>query len=367
MKIICHREAFLSACQLASTAVPSKDVKAVLRNIKAHADEMRCNLFATDLELGLRLDVGGVEVIKPGKALLPAEKIIAILREAREDQLEIESTSDGLTIKGKKLRFELPYEDPEQFPDVPEFGEDMWHEIRAGDLREMIRRTVFSCATESARYTMTGVLWELESEEARLIATDGRRLALAQGPAKSIGGHTTGTNGPVVPSKTLGVLDRNLTDDDEIVKIKVGTNEIFFRTDCSVLYSRLIEGRYPDYRAILPKTAAIKLTVSAGGLLSGVRQASIMSDDETKRLNFHLESGQITFEAQAALGGKSKIEMAVDYDGEEISTSFNPQFLIDMLKAMPPEAELQMELSSPGKPVLFRAGSSYIYLVMPMS
>lgn len=367
MKIICHREAFLSACQLAATAVPSKDVKAVLRNIKAHAEEQSCSLFATDLELGLRMDVGGVEVIKPGKALLPAQKIISILRETREDQLSIDASPKGVIVKGKKVEFFLPYEDPEQFPDVPEFGDDAWHEIRAGDLRELIRRTVFSCATESARYTMTGVLFELDGDGARMIATDGRRLALAQCNAKSLGDHTTGTNPPVVPAKSLGVLDRNLVDDDEVVKIKVGVNEIFFKTDCSVLYSRLIEGRYPDYRAILPKSASIKVVVSAGGLLSGVRQASIMSDDETKRLSFHLEKDQITFEAETALGGKSKVEMAIDYDGDEISTSFNPQFLIDMLKTMPGEMEIQMELSSSGKPVLFRSGSSYSYLVMPMS
>lgn len=116
MKIICHREAFLSACQLASSAVPTKDVKPVLRNIKAEADQDRCTLLATDLELGLRMEVGAVEVKRAGKALLPANKIIAILRESREDKVEIQASSEEITVKGKSFSFDLPVEDPELFP-----------------------------------------------------------------------------------------------------------------------------------------------------------------------------------------------------------------------------------------------------------
>jgi DNA polymerase-3 subunit beta len=367
MKIICHREAFLSACQLASTAVPSKDVKPVLRNIKAEATPDRCTLMATDLELGLKMDVGSVEVKKPGTALLPAQKIIAILREARDDQLEIQADADAITIKGKNLEFDLPVEDPALFPDVPDFDEEKCHEIRAGDLREMIKRTVFACATETARYSMTGVLWELDGTDARLVATDGRRLAMTQGLAKPVGGHATTGMSTVVPAKAMGVLERNLADDDEIVKVHIQANDLFFKTDCSTIYSRLIEGRFPDYKAILPKSAALKLLLSAGAFMAGVRQAAIMTDDETKKLNFHLDPGKIVLQAQAALGGKSKVEMAVDYDGPSISTSFNPAFLIDMLKTMPAETELQLELNDPARPVLFRAGSSYIYLVMPLT
>jgi len=367
MKIICHREAFLSACQLASSAVPTKDVKPVLRNIKAEADQDRCTLLATDLELGLRMEVGAVEVKRAGKALLPANKIIAILRESREDKVEIQASSEEITVKGKSFSFDLPVEDPELFPEVPDFDDEKCHEIRAGDLREMIRRTVFSCASETARYTMTGVLWELDGPEVTLVATDGRRMALNHGTGKPMGGHATASLSTVVPSKAMGVLERNLADDDETVKVHFKANDVFFKTDCSVIHSRLIEGRFPDYRAILPKTAALKLLLSAGAFMSGVRQAAIMTDDETRKLNFHLDPGKIVLQAQAALGGKSQVEMSIDYDGPSLSTSFNPAFLVDMLKTLPPETELQMELNDPARPVLFRVGSHFLYLVMPLT
>src|SRR6202011_2680499 len=107
---------------------------------------------------------------------------------------------------------------------------------------EMIRRTVFATADETARYSMTGVLWELDEGVARLVATDGRRLALAQGVATSRGGHTTKGQAPVVPTKAMSLLERNLTDDAEPVRICLRANEALFRTERAVVYSRLVEG-----------------------------------------------------------------------------------------------------------------------------
>src|SRR5437762_2615155 len=183
MKALCHREGLLSACQLASAAVPSRDVKPILKNLKAIAEDGRCTLLATDLEVGIRLDVQGLTIQEPGEAILPANKLVAILREARDEELEIEADPSACLVRGSSLEFEMPSEDPAQFPDIPTFAEDRYHEMAAGVLREMIRRTVFAAASETGRYSMTGVLWELEDGVARLVATDGKRLALMQGPA----------------------------------------------------------------------------------------------------------------------------------------------------------------------------------------
>src|SRR5262249_49765697 len=151
----------LSACQLASAAVPSREVKPILRNLKAVAEDGRCTLMATDLEVGIRLDVQGLTIEEPGEALLPAATLIAILREAREERLSIDADSPSCTGRGSTLEFEMPSEDPSLFSDLPTFTEEKYHEISAGTLREMIRRTVFAAADETARYSMTGVLWEL--------------------------------------------------------------------------------------------------------------------------------------------------------------------------------------------------------------
>src|SRR5262245_34730321 len=186
MKIVCHREGLLSACQLASAAVASRDVKPILKNLKAVVSDDRCTLMATDLELGIRLEVRGIQALEPGEALLPTSRLVSILREATDEDLTIEAGPESCTVRGTSAEFEMPGEDPAAFPDIPSFAEEKYHELTAGVLREMIRRTLFAAAaSEHTRFgATTGVLWELEDEQARLVATDGRRLALSMGDRK---------------------------------------------------------------------------------------------------------------------------------------------------------------------------------------
>src|SRR5262245_64233630 len=125
MRAICRREGLLSACQLTSAAIPARDVKAILKNFKAVAGDGRCTLIATDLEVGIRLDVQGLEIQEAGEAILPAKKLIDILREARDEELLIEADPSACVVKGTQssLEFEMPSEDPGQFPDFPAFAE----------------------------------------------------------------------------------------------------------------------------------------------------------------------------------------------------------------------------------------------------
>src|SRR5437588_955621 len=367
MKAVCHREGLLSAFQLASAAVPSRDVKPILRNLKAIAEEGRCTLMATDLELGIRLEVRGLKVEEPGEAILPAARLLAILREAQDEELSIEADANSCVVRGQSLEFEMPSEDPGNFPDIPAFTEEKYHEMTAGALREMIRRTIFAAADESARYSMTGVLWELEESQVRLVATDGRRLALTQGAATAHGGHSTKGQTPVVPTKAMGLLERNLQDDEEVVRACLRPNEALFRTERAMIYSRLVEGRYPNYREVFPKKQAVKVPFTVGPLLAAVRQAAIMTDEESKRVVFHFAKKKLTLQAQGAATGRSKVEMPLEYDGKSIDISFNPAFLVDMLRVLPADESLILELVDGVSPALFKAGSDYSYLIMPLS
>jgi DNA polymerase-3 subunit beta len=368
MKALCKRESFLAACQLTSAAIPSKDLKPILKNMKAVAGDGRCTLIATDLEVGIRLDVQGLTIEEPGEAILPAAKLIAILREARDTDLQIDADANACTVKGtlSPLEFEMPSEDPAQFPDFPTFNEDRYHEITAGCLREMIRRTVFATAEETQRYSMTGVLWDLDGDQARLVATDGRRLALAEGVAVSVGGHTTRGQTPVVPTKAMNLLERNLQDDpEETVRVCLRPNEVLFRTGRAVIYSRLVEGRFPDYRAVMPRKAGVQVKLNAATFQAAVRQAAIMTDTESKRVTFKFAKDRLTLQAQAQ--GRSRVELPIEYAGKAIDINFNPEFLTDMLKILPPDVELVLELIDAASPALFRCGESYSYLVMPLT
>jgi DNA polymerase-3 subunit beta len=367
MKAVCHREGLLAAFQLASVAIPAREVKPILRNVKAIAADGRCTLMATDLELGIRLEVRGLEVEEPGEAILPAAKFLSILREAQAEEVVISADVTACTVSGPGMEFEMASEDPAHFPDLPNFTEDKYHEIEASVLREMIRCTVFAAAVESPRYSTIGVLWELDDGKARLVATDGKRLALTDGTAAAHGGHTTQGQTPVVPTKAMNLLERNLDDDSELVRVCIRPNEVMFRAGTAVIYSRLVEGRYPPYREVFPKKQTVRVPLEVAPFQAAVRQAAIMTEEDSKRVVFHFTKKKLTLQAQGAATGRSKVELPIEYDGKPIDISFNPAYLIDMLKVLPAEAALHLEMVDGGSPALFRHEPNYSYLVMPLT
>jgi len=368
MKIVCHREGLLSACQLAGAAAASRDVKPILKNLKAVVLEDRCTLMATDLELGIRLEVRGIKVEEPGEALLPTARLISILREANDEELTIEAGQDACSIRGSSAEFEMPSEDPAAFPDIPSFAEEKYHEITAGILREMTRRTIFAAAAaENSRFgATTGILMELEDGTITMVATDGRRLALAHGEAQPHGQHSTKGQMPVVPAKAMMLLERNLTEPDEKVCISLRPNEVLMKTERAMIYSRLVEGRFPNYRMVLPTKHGAKIPLTVGPFLSAVRQAAIMTDDESKRVIFNFAKKKLTLQARGTESGRSKVEMPVEYDGKPIEISFDPKFLVDMLRVLEPDTPLALEVSDSATPAVFRNDPNYLYVVVPL-
>jgi DNA polymerase-3 subunit beta len=368
MKVVFSREGLLSACQLASVAVASRDVKPVLKNLKAVVDNDRCTLMATDLELGIRLEIRGIRVEEPGEALLPTSRFVSILRESTDANMTVEAGPDGCRVLGASNEFDMPGEDPAAFPEVPTFDQEKYHELTAGTLREMIRRTLFAAATgEQLRYgATTGILWELEGDTATLIATDGRRLALAKGTATAAGEHSTKGMTPVVPAKAMNLLERNLSEPDEKVHISFRPNEVLMKTERAMVYSRLVEGRFPDWRKAMPQKKVVSVPLTVGTFLSAVRQAAIMTDDESKRVRFQFAKGKLTLRAQGAEAGQSRVELPIEFSGKNLEISFDPKFVIDMLKVLEPDTALVLDLNDAAAPAVFRCEPNYVYVVVPL-
>src|SRR5262249_24917523 len=157
-------------------------------------------------------------------------------------------------LRGRHMEYEMPGEDPAVFPDFPTFAEDKYHEIPAAALREMIRRTAFAVASaENTKFgATTGILWELHGNKAKLVAPDGRRLVTGEGAGKAHGTHTTEGQMPAAPAKAMSLLERNLQEEEEPVRVSIRPNEILIQTERSTIYSRLVEGRFPNYRQVLP-------------------------------------------------------------------------------------------------------------------
>jgi DNA polymerase-3 subunit beta len=237
----------------------------------------------------------------------------------------------------------------------------------------MIRRTVFAADKKDsgARFALTGVLWEAEGKVARLVATDSKRLALCEGPATLYGPPEATKASHLVPAKTMALLERNLTDDGELVRVGLRPNDAMFQTDRAMIYTRLVEGRYPPYRDIIGQTrkqATQKIPLPVESFLAKVRQAAIMTDDDSKRVDMTFEPGKVTMQARGTATGSSQVEMVLaEYDGPEVNIAFDPSYLVEFLRALEGEPTVTLEMSDGAKPALFRAGDGYLYLVMPLT
>jgi DNA polymerase-3 subunit beta len=188
-----------------------------------------------------------------------------------------------------------------------------------------------------------------------------------KGSASVKGGHAIKGQGPVVPTKAMQLLDRNFSDDQESVRVCFKPNEVMFKTERAVVYSRLVEGRFPDYKMVLPKKHTSSVKLSVDGFHAAVRQAAIMADDEVKKVIFKFGSKKLTLQAQGSVSGRSKVEIPIEMDGPGVDVAFNPVFISDLLKVLPGDSEVLLELNDSASPAVFRYGEDYLYLVMPLT
>lgn len=369
MKALCNREGLLAAFGMVSGVVPARSPKPILQNVKLLADpDEGSTLMATDLEVGIRHRVLGMKVDEPGAVILPTARFASILRTSNDPELAVEVVGDKLMVRGLRAEFSLPSEDASLYPEVPDFGATGYHVIAAADLRRLIRRTVFATDVESTRYALGGVLVELSPESITMVGTDGRRLAKMVAPAESENDPPALTGTPVIPVKALKLIERNLDDDDPPVHIAIqGMTAVLIRTERAVIYSRLVEGRFPRYQDVFPATVDVKIKLEAGPLRLAVEQASIVTSEESRGVDFRFGEGSLRLSSQAADVGSSHVEMPIAYDGKPIDITFDPRYLSDALKTLEDTTEVTAELIDSKKAAVFKTQDQYTYVVMPLT
>ncbi len=368
MKVLCDREQLLAAFGMVSGVVPARSPKPILQNVKLTADPEGSTLMATDLEVGVRHQVLGVKVDRPGAAILPTQRMGSILRMSDDPELAIEAEGDKLVVRGLHAEFKLPTEDPDLFPEVADFAAGAFIAVAAADLKRLIRRTIFATDVESTRYALGGVLFELGDETLKLVGTDGRRLATAEAPAESEGEVPRPTPGPVVPVKALKILERGLDDDDPPVHLAFqGTTAVLVRTHRGVIYSRLVEGRFPRYQDVFPGRHLAKIAMEVGPLQSAVEQAAIVTSEESRGVDFRFGPGSLKLTSQSPDVGSSTVELPIAYDGAPVEVTFDPRYLLDALKTLDPAARVDAELIDHKSAAVFRTEDRYVYVVMPLT
>jgi DNA polymerase III subunit beta len=369
MKILCDREKLASAFQTAALFAPSRSPKPILQNVKLEVTKAGAIFMATDMEVGVRIAVEGVEVSKEGTAVLPLANFGAILRESSDEKLQIEASTKGTVVKGERSEFKLTGEDPAEFPAVAAFEEKKYHVIPAPLFKQIILRTEFATDMESSRYALGGVLVELDEKRIIAVGTDGRRLAKMEGPAEAVGGHKTGDTMTIIRTQSMRAIGRALSDNDGQVHVAARGNDVLIRTERAVYYSRLVEGRFPRWRDVFPnRRDAAKIDVTVGPFHSALRQAAVVTNQESRGIDFNFGEGTLTLAASTAEAGQSKVDMPIAYSGPPISVTLDHRFVADFLKVLNPEQTVTIDIeNAEAAAVFFADDQAYGYVVMPLS
>ncbi|KAA0213984.1 MAG: DNA polymerase III subunit beta [Leptolyngbya sp. PLA3] len=389
MKVICDRAALLDALTLVSGVVnirsPRPQLSCVLFEAESDSGAGELSLTATDAEISLVVRIGRVDVEQPGKALILADKILQIIRaEENDPTLTISTEKDLCHITGSDAHFQLHGYDPKDYPPIPDFnriakgsaGQAPARTIfshRSGSLIGLITRTSFATARENSRYAINGVLFKRDGKRLELVATDGRRLALARDSvSESVEG---GPVSCIIPTKALSLLVKLAEDQDEPINVAITENQAVFAfgplddQSRAVLTTNLVEGTFPPYEDVIPKDHEIKVGFDRDVFASAVRRAALLTNEESRgvRMAFKGTDKQVELSSRAPEMGEARVTVDLaSFEGDSIEIGFNPAFITDALKVID-QPEVLMELKGPNKPGLFRSGADFLYVVMPVT
>jgi len=368
MKATCDREKLLHAFQTAASVAPARSPKAILQNVKLELGEDRATLTGTDLEVGIRLDLQGVSVEAPGSAVLPIARFGSILRESSDEKLVIENDGRQTVVRGERSQFQLPSENPDEFPSVVTFEEAEYHELPARFFREIVRRTAFATDNESSRYALGGVLLELQPETITAVGTDGRRLAKQEGPARAVGEHATSEATTIVPTRAMHVLERALADNDGNIQLAARENDVLVQSGRSTVYTRLVEGRFPRWRDVFPqREGSVRIEMTVGPFHAAVRQAAIVTSEDRRGVDFAFEQGKVTLSGHGAEYGESEVELPIAYEGDALTITLDPRYMSDFLKVLDPEQTFVLELRDSESAAVCLTDDGYGYVIMPLA
>ncbi|MEM9166860.1 MAG: DNA polymerase III subunit beta [Planctomycetota bacterium] len=395
MKVVCDRDALLDAVNVVSGVVNTRSPKPQLACIRLTATTEdgagQLTLEATDAEVALRLSILQVTVEEPGAALVPADKLRQIVgAESNEPTLRLEADEATLNIRGADAHFQVFGYPASEFPELPEFAaiaagtaagkpKDVF-DAHAGTLSTLISKTLFASARENTRYAINGVLLKRLGKGLEMVATDGRRLALCKASLQTV--PKGDKDGPaascIVPAKALGLLQKLAGDPEEAIAVAITDTQAVFAIGGSgpsgdgaraTLASSLVEGTFPPYEDVIPKDQDKKATFAKDVLNSAVKRAALLTNEESRgvRMSFRAEAKQLELASRAPEVGEATINVDLPgYDGDDVEIGFNPQFIAEALRVVP-EAEVVMELKSSSKPGLLKAGSDFLYVVMPVN
>lgn len=366
MKIICPKEELHRAVQTVQKAVATKTPLPILTGIYLSAANGELQLQATDYEVGISCTITAT-VEEPGAVVLAGRYFQELVRRLPGETVEIASSQEDRTIKvaSQNSQFNLLSLPAEEFPVLKPVSSDNVMKVQDALLRDLIRKTVFACATDEARPIFTGGLLETDGTDVRMVATNTHRLALKKGTLAAGSGNAK----MIIPAKILNELARLLaTDEPKDVSISWQKNQVGIVFDNVYINSRLIEGQFPDYNKVIPANYATTVKINTDQFLDAVERISLLArDGEYNVVKFNFTNNEVVISSNNPDIGKAREAVAAETVGNELEIAFNAKYVTDILKNIDSE-ELIISLNTPLSPAGIKAAAddNYIYIITPV-
>ncbi|MEM9254468.1 MAG: DNA polymerase III subunit beta [Pseudomonadota bacterium] len=367
MKFSIARDTLLKSLNLVAGVVERRQTLPILSNVLMVLGDDHLSLTGTDLEVEL---VGRLAIpadSEPGEVTVPARKLVDICK-SLPDGCDIDfNVADGkMTVKSGRSRFTLSTLPAREFPSVEDSMGTHRLTLKQGQLKRLIDRTGFAMAQQDVRYYLNGMLWELDGNQLRVVATDGHRLAMCTLPqpvkVKGEGGTQV-----ILPRKGVLELARLLMDEGADIAIVIGSNHIRAVTDAFTFTSKLVDGKFPDYQRVLPRSPDKILLGSRLDLRQAFTRTAILSNEKYRGVRLKLANDSLDIVANNPEQEEAEETVTVDYSGDTLEIGFNVSYLLDVLGVLSGE-QIKLSLADSNSSALLEESEEgdSLYVVMPM-
>ncbi len=361
MKFKVEKTHLVNAIQAVQNIITTKSALPILSNILIEAQSGILKLTATDLDIGITCVIP-VDIQEPGAITIPAKRFSDIVKEFPLDVISITTKKNNqVFIDSDMCQFKIMGLAKEEFPKLPEFKDKKAIKINQGVLKQVLSLTAFAVSLDETRYVLNGILFKISKEMLTLVATDGKRLAIAERKLTMAEPETE--VGMIIPIKTIQELNRNLKDEGEL-SLVVSSNQALFDLGSVAIVSRLIEGEFPDYKQVIPAASENKMKVQRSQFLLAIKRAALLATPDYQAVKLEVFKNKLVISKSTPDVGEFHEELAVEYQGRELVIGFNPAYVMDVLKNLNEET-ISLELTDAEKPGVIRI-SGYVYIVLPM-
>ncbi|MCU1807480.1 DNA polymerase III subunit beta [Cytobacillus firmus] len=375
MRFIIQRDQLVQSVQDVMKAVTSRTTIPILTGIKIVASEEGVTLTGSDSDISIESFIPKeedgneiVEIKQPGAIVLQAKFFSEIVKKLPTDSVEISVENHLQTvIRSGKSEFNLNGLDAEEYPHLPQIEEEKMFKIPTDLLKAMVRQTVFAVSTSETRPILTGVNWKVENGTLTCIATDSHRLALRKAQIETTASETYNV---VIPGKSLSELSKILDDNNDLIDIVITENQVLFKAEHLLFFSRLLEGNYPDTSRLIPSDSKTDVVVNTKELLQAIDRASLLAKEGRNNVVklSTIDGGVIEISSNTPEVGKVVEEVqSKSVEGEELKISFSAKFMMDALKALE-GSEITISFTGAMRPFIIKPlnDESILQLILPV-